>query len=251
MDAGGDAGGDGSPDAGDASPADAASGFCASQASSQLFCEDFDQGVPGQFAMTTYGGGAIAADVSDFASPPESLWANTPALAAAGASAGAFATASFSTAGAGRLRLQAALQVDAGCVANRDGVELVQLVSMTGSYAVTLQSSATETDLIEQSFGRDGGIAQFVSHRVSGPWPSTGWNVLVVDVDLTAAKVTVEVSGMTKIDAESLSLLPPSLGAVSIDLGAATENVLAISNGCTVHVDDVLFDAVPQAGGDP
>src|SRR5580692_1784703 len=110
-------------DTGSRDGADEALDWCSSQGISHLFCEDFDQGVPGGLTSKTYGGGTVAADVSDYVSAPESMWASTPPLVGPHGAGGAFGTASFTAAGP-HFQLQADLQIAPDCVANGDGTTL-------------------------------------------------------------------------------------------------------------------------------
>jgi hypothetical protein len=223
---------------------DAAAGFCASN-SAHTFCEDFDQGVPGLFDIKTYGGGSVAPDVSDFVSAPESLWANTPALTGSTASAGAFVTKSFLTDGS-HVRLQASYEVASACASNRDGVVLAQLTF--SSSALTLRASAADSALLEQEVDlQDGGITGMQSHPLSRPVP-TAWTVVVIDVSAASANgpllATVEMGGAVVLDAQPLEMAIATVSPVSLMLGAGIASGATQSAGCTVHVDNVLFDAM-------
>jgi hypothetical protein len=224
--------------------ADAAAGFCASN-SAHTFCEDFDQGVPGLFDIKTYGGGSVAPDVSDFVSAPESLWANTPTLAGSTASAGAFVTKSFLTDGS-HVRLQASYEMASACASNRDGVLLAQLTFSSSS--LMLRASVGGSALLEQEVNlQDGGVTAMQSHALSRPVP-TAWTVVVMDVSAASANgpwtATVEMGGAVVLEAEPLEMPIATVSSVSLTLGAGIANGVAQSGGCTVHVDNVLFDAM-------
>ena len=223
---------------------DAAAGFCASN-SAHTFCEDFDQGVPGLFDIKTYGGGSVAPDVSDFVSAPESLWANTPPLTASTASAGAFVTKSFLTDGS-HVRLQASYEMGSACPSNRDGVVLAQLTFSSSS--LTLRASAADSALLEQETDlQDGGITAMQSYPLSRPVP-TAWTVVVIDVSAASANgpllATVEMGGAVVLAAQPLEMAMATVSPVSLTLGAGIASGVAPSDGCTVHVDNVLFDAM-------
>jgi hypothetical protein len=215
--------------------------WCAAQGMSHLLCEDFDHGVPGKLTSKTYGGATVAADVSDYVSPPESMWASTPALTSPHAAAGAFATSSFATL-ARHLQLQADFRLDPDCIGNDDGVTLAVLT--LGTYSVTLQASARASDLVELDYGADGGLASSASHRLTGQIPNNAWSTVVLEVDLTAREAAVTVDGEVALIHEPLTVEPPAAPtSATLGLGAEVTNLLGQSTGCRVRVDNVLFDS--------
>ncbi len=229
---------------------DAPAAFCAN-AGPHDFCEDFDTtGVPGKFleiaqSTVTVGGPKIGADMTTFVSPPASALASTPVLLRANDQATAVleATASSSNTQAGaRLRLSAEIQVGAGCVASSDGV-VVALVK-AGAYAVAVQAASTEARLLELKYGGgDGGVQNTVTHPFSTLPTDPKWFELVIDVALKASTATVSIDGATALDSLPLTLSPPSSASSAIVfLGAQVNDSQAISAGCKVHVDNVLFD---------
>lgn len=241
-----------SADGGDATTADAGSGdaasneetldWCDAQGASHLFCEDFDHGVPGRLTSKTYGGATVAADVSDYASPPESMWTSTPALAGPHATAGAFGTLSFVTT-TPHLQVQADLQIAPDCVGNGDGVTLVVLT--VDAYSVSLRTALGASALVELAYGPDGGLASSASHRLTAQIPNNAWSTVVFEVDLSAREANVTVAGTPTLKDEPLSLEPSTAGPISatVGLGAEVTNQTGQSTGCRVRVDNLLFDS--------
>jgi hypothetical protein len=215
--------------------------WCTSQGTSHLLCEDFDHGVPGGLTSKTYGGGIVAADVSDYVSAPESMWASTPALAGPHATAGALATASFATL-AQHLQLQADFQIAPDCIGNGDGVTVAVLT--LGTYSITLRATPRASDLVELSYGADGGLAGSASHPLTSPIANNAWSTVVLDLDLPAQEAEVTVDGQATLTREALTLEPSAAPASAIlGLGAEVTNQLGQSLGCRVRVDNVLFDS--------
>jgi hypothetical protein len=208
---------------------------------SHALCEDFDEGVPGKLTATTYGGGIVAADVSDYVSPPESMWASIPALVGPHAAGGAFA--SFVTAGS-RFELQADFQVAPECVVNADGVTLAVLTF--DSYSVALLAGSGTSDLVELDYAPDGGLSASTSHPLTSPIPSDVWDRLVIDVNLSTRTASVTVSENAVLTRELLSLEPPLTfpASTTMGVGAEIKNQAGQSAGCHVRVDNVLFDSL-------
>lgn len=229
--------GSGADDVGGEAGAD----WCASQGMSHALCEDFDEGVPGKLTATTYGGGIVAADVSDYVSPPESMWASIPALVGPHAAGGAFA--SFVTAGS-RFELQADFQVAPECVVNADGVTLAVLTF--DSYSVALLAGSGTSDLVELDYAPDGGLSASTSHPLTSPIPSDVWDRLVIDVNLSTRTASVTVSENAVLTRELLSLEPPLTfpASTTMGVGAEIKNQAGQSAGCHVRVDNVLFDSL-------
>jgi hypothetical protein len=242
RDGGAEASGDASAADGgsDDGGAEASGDWCDTQPALHLFCEDFDQGVPGKLTSKTYGGGLVAADVSNVVSGTESMWASTPPLHPA-AFASALGTASFMKPSS-HPRLQAELQVASDCVATQDGVTLATLTFE--AYSVMLVATAGGTRLVEQVSAADGGVAGSAAYPLTSPIPSDVWSVVVLDIDLSARRATVTLSGTAVLTSQALSLAPelaPPMATV-LSVGAEIQNDLDQSPGCRVRVDNVLFD---------
>jgi len=215
--------------------------WCGSQATAHLFCEDFDQGVPGRLTSKTYGGGTVAADVSDYVSAPESLWASTPPLVGPHGAGGAFATASFDATGP-HFHLQADLQVAADCAANSDGATLAAVTFDT--YSVTLLAALGGSYLVELTYGSDAGLAGSTQHRLAAPIPTNVWSTIVIELDFSTREANVTVSGAAVLSHRPLSFVPSSTAtAPTLGLGAEIQNQVGQSEGCRVRVDNVLFDS--------
>ncbi len=216
--------------------------WCDAQGAAHTFCEDFDHGVPGGLTSKTYGGATVAADVSDFASPPESMWTSTPTLLGPHATAGAFGTSSFVTA-APHLRVQADLQIASSCAENVDGVTLVMLT--LDAYSVSIRTALGTSSLVELSYAPDGGLASSASHRLTAQIPNNAWTTVVLEVDRSAREADVTVAGAPTLMHQPLSLAPSIAAPASatVGLGAEVTNQTAQSTGCRVRVDDVLVDA--------
>lgn len=226
----------GSPDGGDG-----AIDWCSSQGTSHLFCEDFDEGVPGRLTSKTYGGGTVAADVSDYVSAPESMWASTPPLVGPHGAGGAFGTASFDAVGP-HFQLQTDLQVAPDCVANGDGATLATVTFDT--YSVALLAALGGSYLMELTYASDGGLAGSTQHRLATPIPNDAWRTVVLDLDFSTREANVTVSGEAALSHQPLSFVPsPAPTAPTIGLGAEIQNRVGQSEGCRVRVDNVLFDS--------
>jgi hypothetical protein len=229
--------------------ADATPPFCAN-AGAHDFCEDFDtNGVPGKFVTVTQstlsiGNGAkVTADTKTYMSAPESALAQTPALLRQNgdqAEALLAATISGSSSQPGsRLRMTAEMEIGAGCIATADGA-VVALVG-TGQYSLAIAVLPTEARLVELIYGSDGGIADAVTHSFSTV-PAT-WFELGIQLDLKAKTAIVSIDGAPALDNLPLVLSPPnSASSAAVFLGAEVKDSQAISGGCQVHVDNVLFD---------
>jgi hypothetical protein len=227
---------------GDAASNEETLDWCDAQGASHLFCEDFDHGVPGRLTSKTYGGATVAADVSDYTSPPESMWTSTPTLAGPHATAGAFGTWSFVTT-APHLQVQADLQIAPDCVGNGDGVTLVMLT--LDAYSVTLRTALGSSALVELVNAPDGGLASSASHRLTAQIPNDAWSTVVFEVDLSAREANVTVAGTPTLIHEPLSLEPSTAAPASaiVGLGAEVTNQIGQSTGCRVRVDNVLLDS--------
>jgi hypothetical protein len=247
----------GPPDglASDGSDADAGLPFCAN-AGAHSFCEDFDTdaGVPGKFTPLTSSsvavgnGSKIVTDPSTFVSSPNSALAQTPALLRpsgdqATALLGATIAAASTTSPATRLKWSAELQIASGCVANTDGA-LVALVT-TGAYGLALSVLPAQTELVELNFTNDGGVANSTVHGFPAVLTEPHWLAVGIELDLRVKTATVTVDGTAVLDTAMLTLSPPSSAtSASLLLGAQVSDVKAISPGCRVHVDNVLFDVL-------
>jgi hypothetical protein len=250
---------------GDAAPAadglasdgdsDAGLPFCAN-AGVHSFCEDFDTtaGVPGKFtpltssSVTVGNGSKIVADTSVFVSSPNSALTQTPALLRpsgdqATALLKATIAASSTTTPATRLKWSAELQVGTGCVANADGA-LVALMT-TGGYGLALSVLPAQTELVELNFASDGGVADSTVHGFPAVPTDPEWLAVGIELDLRVKTATVTVDGTAVLDTVMLTLSPPSSAtSASLFLGAQVSDVKAVSPGCRVHVDNVLFDVL-------
>ena len=141
---------------------------------------------------------------------------------------------------------EASYEVASACASNRDGVVLAQLTF--SSSALTLRASGADSALLEQEVDlRDGGITGMQSHPLSRPVPNA-WTVVVIDVSAASADgpllATVEMGGAVVLDAQPLEMAIATVSPVSLMLGAGIASGATQSAGCTVHVDNVLFDAM-------
>jgi hypothetical protein len=215
--------------------------WCSSGGTSHLLCEDFDQGVPGRLTSKTYGGGTVAADVSDYVSATESMWASTPPLVGPHGAGGAIAMASFDADGP-HFQLQAEVQVAPDCAANGDGATLASVTFDT--YSVTLLAALGGSYLVEQTYAPDGGLAGSTQHRLATPIPNNDWSPIVLELDFSTREASVTVSGEATLSHQPLSLVPsPIPTAPTIALGVQIENRVGQSEGCRVRVDNILFDS--------
>jgi len=228
-------------DGADGGGGEAGADWCASQGTAHALCEDFDEGVPGKLTSTNYGGGIVAADVSDYVSAPESMWASIPALVGPHAAGGAFA--SFVTTGS-HFELQADFQVAPECTVNADGVTLATLTF--DGYSVALVAASGTSDLVELDYAPDGGLGASAAHPLASPVSNGVWERLMMDVNLSRRTASVTISGNAVLSGQLLSLEPPLAlpASTTMGVGAEIKNQAGESAGCHVSVDDVVFDSL-------
>lgn len=243
------------------SEAEAGSPFCASSGA-HLFCEDFDvNGVPGKFTIVTSSsatvgnGPRVVADTTDYISAPQSALAQTYALLKAGDTANALLVASVKTATPGsRLRLQGEFSLGVGCPTG-DGVTFLLLsvgtsgATTAGQLTVGVAATTAASTLFEFTTGADGGVSgALVAHQFSALPVEPRWFVLSVEVNLSTQSVTVTKDNAVQLNSQRLTYAPPAASMSSgaaFYLGAQIKDVNAVSTGCRVHVDNVLFDVLP------
>jgi hypothetical protein len=229
----------------EAEAGDAAAGtWCSTQTGRALFCDDFDSlPLPSNFGrVDTTGNGMLSYDTAVVRSAPNALLASTPLATTANSTATALLSRSFLHDGT-HVVFQADLQIDAHCLLGADTVAPVAIYFP--DYALVLLAGATSTQLVELTFGADGGVNGGTLHAIRTMLPVDAWFTLVVDAQLDNGRtVDVAVSGANVLQGQKLELEPstapqhPTLvvgASVSASAGSA-------AMGCSVHIDDVLAD---------
>jgi hypothetical protein len=236
-----------------AAPPDAGAGWCATQAPTHTFCEDFLHGVPGKLVEIT-SGGMLVPDKTDFESPPQSMAAITPSLSKKGDSATALGTRDFPTAPGTQFTLAAYFKVASSCFpANGafDPVSTVVLQFAAQEYGIAIDVTPSGVELVEVTVGADGGqIAG--SPKVSRPYTAANlfdsWQLWTLTIDGGLAKtLSLSIGNASVIPRTTLTVAAALLQHPTLYLGATVKNDQALSPGCRVKVDDILFD-VKTAG---
>jgi hypothetical protein len=232
----------------DAAPPDAGAGWCATQATTHTFCEDFLRGVPDKLVGITVGA-MLVPDTTDFESAPQSMAAVTPKLARKGDSATALATQSFSGSAGTQFTLTSYFKVASSCFPANGGFDPVSIAILQfpeENYALALDATPSGVELVEVTMGADGGIldsprlTMFNTANLLDSWKL--WTLTVSGsipktITLTVGGATV-IPARTALNAKSALLLQHP----TLLLGAAVKNDQGLSDGCRVNVDDILFD---------
>ena len=242
---------------GDGGLVDAGAGWCASHGTGHTFCEDFLTGVPDQLVEYAVNG-AIAANTSDYESPPQSMAASVPMLAK-GASAIAFASHDLSKATGTQFAVSAYFRGASCFPANgpqSGNTASVLAFNFTDSnYQIVVAVSPTSVELIEITADADGGNQKLQPQSVQSTGLLDTWQDWTLSVDGSALlkTATLTVGNETLFDKVNLKNAPPivALQHPLVYLG------LEVKNGgndvwpaCTIDVDDILIDvhAVAVAG---
>jgi hypothetical protein len=237
----------GGGDGGDAAPA----AFCATTGATHLFCEDFDHdGVPGQFTTeaftigTALGPAHIDPNTTTFVSAPQSAAAVAPLLTKAGDEAQAYLMAMINAGTPGSvLKLEFELQIGAGCASNADGATIAILE--VGTYAIAVAVASAGAAVAEIAQGPDGGITNQRNYPFGLPAVGS-WIDLGLQLNLGTHKLTLTEGTAKVLDGQSLQFAPQgTTGSATIFLGAHVKDVSAVSPGCRVLLDNVLFDIAP------
>jgi hypothetical protein len=236
-------------------PADAGAGWCTTQAPTHTFCEDFLHAVPDKLVGIT-AGGMLLPDTTDYESAPQSMAAITPNLAKKGDSATALGTYAFSTVAGTQFTLAAYFKLASSCFpANGafDPVSTIILQFMDQNYGIAIDVTPAGVELVEVTVGADGGQING-SPMVSRPYTAANlfdsWQLWTLAIDgglaKTASLAIGSASVISRINLHASTVIP--LQHPTLYLGATVKNDQAISPGCRVNVDDVLFD-VRTVGG--
>jgi hypothetical protein len=240
---------DGAPvDAPMAAPVDAGAGWCATQAPTHTFCEDFVRGVPDKLVGIT-AGAMLLPDPGDYESPPQSMAAITPALPKKGEAATALATHDFSGSAGTQFTLASYFKIASSCFPVSGGFDAVSIAALQfpeDNYGLAIDVTPTDVELVETA-GADGGNASPEITKFNAPnlldswklWTLTIGGGIPKSIGLTVGNMTVIPARTPLTGAKSVTLLQHP----TLFLGAAVKNDQGISAGCRVNVDDILFDA--------
>jgi hypothetical protein len=225
---------------------DAGAGWCATQ-SSHTFCEDFLHGVPDKLTPAPLVNAVLVAE-SDAVSPPQSMAAITQKLPAKGESATALATEAFPLATGTDFTLASYFKIASSCFpANGqvDAVSIVALLFTEDNYEVAIDIAPSAVALVEIATA-DGGVSgspmvqTFATGNLFDTWQL--WTLTVSGgipktVSLTVGSTTVIPAKTALKGAQTILLQHPTIA-----LGASVKNDQALSPGCKVNVDDIVFD---------
>jgi hypothetical protein len=245
---------EGAPSDAATAPPDAGAGWCATQAPTHTFCEDFLHGVPGKFIGITAGNGMLMPDPKDYESLPQSMAAITPSLAKKDDSATALGTRDFTTVAGTQFALAAYFKIAKSCFPANGAVDPVSPIVLQFAeqdYGIAIDVIPSGVELVEVTVGADGGQVAG-SPKVSRLYAAANlfdsWQLwtLTIDGALVGKSATLSIGNAIVISRMPLS--PPISASTALlqhptlFLGATVKNDQALSPGCKVNVDDVLFD---------
>jgi hypothetical protein len=230
----------------EAAAVDAGAGWCATQPS-HTFCEDFLHGVPDKLTPAPLLNAVIVAE-SDAVSPPQSMAAITQKLPAKGESATALATEAFPLATGTDFTLASYFKIASSCFpasGQVDAVSIVALLFTEDNYEVAIDIAPSAVALVEIATA-DGGVTgspmvqTFATGNLFDTWQL--WTLTVSGgipktVSLTVGSTTVIPAKTALKGAQTILLQHPTIA-----LGASVKNDQALSPGCKVNVDDIVFD---------
>ncbi len=236
----------------DAAPPDAGAGWCATQATTHTFCEDFLHGVPDKLVGID-ANAMLVPDTSDFESAPQSMEAVTPKLGAKGDSATALGTRDFSSVAGTQFTLASYFKIASSCfpangqTGQIDPVTIAVLEFPEASYGIAIEVAPGVVELVEVETGPDGGITSSPQQKTFNtanlfdawqPWTITiNGSLVTKTISLTVGTVTV-IPAQTALKGATLNFLQHP----TLLLGASVKNDQGMSPGCKVNVDDILFD---------
>jgi hypothetical protein len=228
----------GSPDAG-ATPSGS---FCALEAGTHTFCDDFD-GPPLASKWTSIeqtGGGTIGDDSSQSYSAPSSLATIAPNAVAAtqGRVLEVFGAASKVVV-AFEMLIDMAPQQKTGVGSVTLGGDSLVAVGIGSNYTVGLSAHANLGYYEDTT--TDAGVTQVLSSNddlVVTPGP-TKWTSVVLEVDIAAEQLSITVGGQVLLKSAPIS---PPTGNVVVNLGAYQRNETAT---LSAHYDNVTIDITP------
>ncbi|HEX4445704.1 MAG TPA: hypothetical protein VH044_03180 [Polyangiaceae bacterium] len=227
---------------------DAASGWCQQQGAHTL-CEDFDQGVPGKLSPHLTAGSTIGEDDA----PSRALLATTSPVAPQDVESTAFGTYVSPVAGAS-FRVQADFKIGSDCFANGyRPVTLVRVDYLDVGYTLAYSASPGSSG--------SGWVMEFgdveTTPQTPGPFGGNGVGTNTFLPTNQWARLTLWADLGSKSGGNGVQVLAPNGPAESIGGGIfgpsqtpASAPVLRIgvdaaTHGCSVDIDNVLFDVTP------
>ena len=242
----------GAPSTDAATPADAGAGWCATQSATHTFCEDFLHGVPDKLVGLS-ANAMLVPDMVDFESPPQSMAAITPALPKKGDAAAALATHDFSGATGSQFVLASYFKVASSCFPGNGGFDPVSIAILEfpeQGYGLAIDATPSGVALVEVTLGPDGGVTSTPQVTTfDSPGLLDTWKLWTLTVNGSVGKSI----GLTVVGAKVNHSRPQKNAPLAILqhpallLGASGKNHPALSLGCRVNVDDILFDAKSAA----
>jgi hypothetical protein len=234
-------------------PSDAAADWCAVHQGNRVFCDDFSEtNLPGNFdAIDHLNGGSLQLSETDYASPPRSLFATTPALANPYETAHASLSRSFNVSGPHFFFELAAKLDEASCFAGNDDdpvtLAFVAFERATPwAYGIALLFGASGDAALEVKAVGDA-APSFAAHPLQSKLPRGIWTRIQIEAHLALTSPTLDVmaDGIVLLKDEPLSAVPQNLREPAIVVGVQTTNIVSKSQGCQAGVDNVLFDVTP------
>jgi hypothetical protein len=227
----------------DASHVDAGGSFCAVEAGTHTFCDDFDGPPLGTkwSSILQTGAGTVAADSTKSYSPPSSLKSVVPGTLAAGGGrvVEAFTQTASKVVVAFEVWIDSAPQTAVNPAGSGDNFVEIELGP---SYSIGL-SAHDEVDYFENLVG-DSGVDQNLSngHLVATSTLESGWTEIVIEVDIAHATLSISFAGQPQLSGATIT--PPPGQPVSVSVGTYLHGE-ATNGSLGAHYDNVTIDLTP------
>jgi hypothetical protein len=242
----------GPTDAGTSGPSDAGAdvgagggdggSFCAVEAGTHTFCDDFD-GLPLASKWSSIdqaGGGSAAVDSSKSVSPPNSFASVAP-ISATVATSGRVVEAF--TQSASKVVVAFEVWFDSTPTRNATSTDSGDnFVTVTAGSSYTVGLGAHDTIEYFENVTVDGGGVQNLSSKDNlAVSPTSGWSEIVMTVDLANKALSLTMGGQPLLTPPAA--LTPQTGPITVTLGADQHNEL--KNSLAAHFDNVTIDLTP------
>ncbi len=217
--------------------------FCALEAGTHTFCDDFD-GLPLTSKWDSVDQGSGGTAVIDSApdasfSPPGSLKSIAPpsiGIDTRGRVVKAFASAS-------RIALSFEVQLDATPVKlglGAVGGDSIVAIQVGPAYAIGLRAHTDEVGFFEQATEDSGATDTLTSKDLVATPTLMGWTQVVITIDLAHANLSIAIGGVQIVNGAPIT--PPSGQDLTVELGAFSHNQ---SQALAAHYDNVTIDITP------
>ena len=229
------------PDAGGDGAGGLPGSFCAVEAGTHTFCDDFD-GPPlaAKWDGVDQGtGGTAVTDLTVSDSPPGSFKSVAPA--SVGTQTRGRLIKSFRT--ASRVVLDFAMSLDATPARLGSGVvggDNLVAIAVGPGYSIGLSAHTDQVSYFEDATG-DGGASQLASSKDLVATPTLApWTPVEIAIDLAHASLSVTIGGVVRLDGAPIT--PPSGQNITVYLGAFSHNQ---NQNFAVHYDNATIDITP------